>query len=521
MSKVQPIRGAMREPAPEPLPDAMPEVIESAPRAAELFDPADFHEPAIPQDGLDEVAGTLLQQHVDESLRLQMLVYGQRHDVQTGFLNYLAFQESLSAWMRGPGDYEVALVWIEVLNLRREFALWGSRGAEALILRVADALRSAVGPGALVGRYSARCFLVALQAPRFNQMERHRIQAIADALSPMRVLGTRSMVEVAAGVAFWPADTTSPEDLVRFASLAASRAAYVKSPSVLAFRSGMNHHLMRDHQLEVEMHRGLDQNQFRIVYQPKVELSTGRILGAEALIRWNHLEWGAVTPSEFIPIAERSELIQQILEFTLRTALEDARKLTELGTPLPLVAVNISWANMRRDDFIRSLNAIIAENPIGETKLELEVTESVLFDDEALFTTRVRQLKALGIGIAIDDFGTRYTGFNVLKRLPLDSMKIDRCFVTGIHRSREARALCQTIVAMARQLKLRTVAEGVEQMGELQAVAEAGCDAVQGFLIQRPVSVARLAEFIQEWPMRMRSFGLPGAAITPGGGPLR
>lgn len=484
--------------------------------AAELDESRELPDAAPLTHHPDEVAGTL-QQHVDESLRLQMLVYGQRHDVQTGFLNYLAFQESLSAWMRKPGDHEIALVWIEVQNLRREFALWGSRGADALIERVADVLRSAVGPAALVGRYSARCFLVALQAPRFDQMERHRIQAIADALSPARVLGTHTMVEVAAGVAFWPIDTTSPEDLVRFASLAANRAAQVKSPSVLAFRSGMNHHLVRDHRLEVDMHRGLSQNQFQIVYQPKVELASGRILGAEALIRWNHLEWGSVTPSEFIPIAERSELIQQILEFTLRTALQDARQLAASGTPLPIVAVNISWANMRREDFIHSLNEILAENPLGPTRLELEVSESVLFDDEALFATRARQLKALGIGIAIDDFGTRYTGFNVLKRLPLDAMKIDRCFVRGLHRSREGRALCQTIVAMARQLKLCTVAEGVEQMGELEAISEAGCDAAQGFLIQRPVPALQLAEFIQKWPMRTHGLGFFGESAATGG----
>lgn len=462
---------------------------------------------------------TLLEQVLDDKLRRQMLVYGQRHDVQTGFLNYQSFQESLAGLMRGEGATgEVALVWIEVLNLRREFALWGSRGAEALILRVADALRSAVGHGALIGRYSARCFLVALQAPKFNQAERRRIQAIAEALSPMQVLGTRSMVEVAAGVAFWPNDTRSPEDLVRFASLAASRAAYLKSPSVLAFRSGMNHHLMRDHQLEIEMHRGLDQNQFRIVYQPKVELATGRVLGAEALIRWNHLEWGAVTPSEFIPIAERSELIQQILDFTLRTALEDARKLDEAGTPLPLVAVNISWANMRRDDFSRFVRGILAEHPEDSTTLELEVTESVLFDDEELFATRVRQLKAMGVRVAIDDFGTRYTGFNVLKRLPLDSMKIDRCFIRGIHRSQDSRALCQTIIAMARQLKLMTVAEGVEQHGEWDVLRELGCDAAQGFLIQRPVAVAQLTDFLRGWKGRLPSFGFPppeGLKLVP------
>ena len=159
---------------------------------------------------------------------------------------------------------------------------------------------------------------------------------------------------------------------------------------------------------------------------------------------------------------------------------------------------------MRRNDFIRSLRTLLDENPLDGTQVEIEVTESVLFDDEELFAARVRQIKAMGLTIAIDDFGTRYTGFNVLKRLPLDSMKIDRCFIHGVHRTEEARSLCHTIVAMARQLKLRTVAEGVERREELDAVREVGCDAMQGFLIQTPVAADRMADFLRQWPESSR-----------------
>lgn len=454
-----------------------------------------------------------IAEHVlDDKLRRQMLAYGQRHDLQTGLLNYQAFHQALAARMRRHAGREIALVWIEVLNLRREFSLWGSRGVEVMVDRVAEALRGAADPGALVGRFSARCFLVALEAERFDRAERRRIQALADALSPLGVLGTRSMVEVAAGVAFWPLDTTSADDLVRFASLAASRAASLRSPSVLAFRSGMNHNLMREHQLETDMRRGIEEGQFRVVYQPKLELASGQIQGAEALIRWNHPAWGPVAPSEFIPIAERSDLIQKILEFCLRTALTDARRMAKAGLRLPLMAVNVSWANMRRDDFIRSVQGIMEDTGGDETSLELEVTESVLFDDEDLFAARVRQLKGIGATVAIDDFGTRYTGFNVLQRLPLDAMKIDRCFIQGIHHSQDAQALCRTIVAMARQLKLRTIAEGVEERGELEMLKQFGCEAAQGYLIQRPVPADEMAGFLRLWPARTRSYGFVAAS---------
>lgn len=454
-----------------------------------------------------------LEQELDDTLRRQMLAYGQRYDVQTGLLNHQSFRDALAARMRaGSTGREIAVIWIDVLNLRREFSLWGSKGTEALILQVAEALRSAVDSSALLGRFSSRCFLVALESDRFDKAERRRIQAIADALSPMHVLGSPSMVEVAAGVAYWPADTNSPDDLIRFASLAASRAGYLKSPSVLAFRSGMNHHIMRDHVLEVEMHKGLDHDQFIIVYQPKLDLTTGEVLGAEALIRWNHPAWASVMPGEFIPIAERSELIRRIFEFTLRTALKDAREWAQLGMPLPLITANMSWANLRREDFVDSVRAIIEEIPVPSTKLELEVTESVLLDDEELFVERVAALKAIGARIAIDDFGTRYTGFNVLKRLPLDTMKIDRCFIQGIDRSEDMRSLCQTIIAMARQLKLRTVAEGVEEPGELEVLREIGCDAAQGYLLQRPVPAAEMTAFLRTWPERMLGLGFAAPA---------
>jgi len=275
----------------------------------------------------------------------------------------------------------------------------------------------------------------------------------------------------------------------------------------VAFHAGMNSLIMRDHLLEVEMRNGLEQGQFSLVYQPKVDLATGQVLGAEALIRWNHPGWGPVTPTEFIPIAERSDLIHRIFDYSLRAALEQTRRWNGLGLSLPVIAVNASAVNVRRNDFARSVRSILGEIPIAPAQLELEMTESMAFEDEDLFAARVRQLKAIGVCIAIDDFGTRYTGFNVLKRVPLNAMKIDQCFIRGIDRSKDMRALCQTIVAMARQLKLRTVAEGIEERGELEAMRLIGCDAGQGYLFQKPVPAEEFSAFLREWPERMRSFG--------------
>jgi EAL domain-containing protein (putative c-di-GMP-specific phosphodiesterase class I) len=375
-------------------------------------------------------------------------------------------------------------------------------------------LRSVVDADALLGRIGGRSFLVAMEASKHDKAGRKRIQAVVDALTPVRSRGSETRPEVAAGVAFFPVDTESVEDIVRFASLAATRAGHVKSRTVIAFHAGMNSLIVRDHVLEVEMRKALDHGQFTLAYQPKVDLSSGDILGAEALIRWKHPEWGAVTPGEFIPIAERSDLIHRIFDFSLRTALEQMQTWRDMGLYLPVMAVNASAANVRSDDFARSVRTIMGEIPIGTTELELEMTESLAFEDEELFTARMRQLKTIGVRIAIDDFGTRYTGFNVLKQLPLDTMKIDQCFIRGIDRSPGMRSLCETIVAMAHQLKLHTVAEGIEETGELDVMREIGCEAGQGYLFQRPVPGDVFAQFLRDWPERKLGFGFTDGILS-------
>ncbi len=454
----------------------------------------------------------LPERDLDEEIHQLMLRYGQRFDIQTRLMNQQTFQAALAELLRNcPADQEIALIWIDVLNLRREFALSGSRGVGALVVHIADSLRSAVDSDALLGRFGARAFLVAMPASKSDRADRLRIQMTVDALEPMRVLGAEIRPTIAAGVAFYPADTNSDEELVRFASLAASRAGGARNATVMTFDSAMNSLLLRDHQLEVEIRKGLDENQFRVYYQPKVDLITGQVLGAEALTRWNHPEWGPVPLSEVIPVAERSNLIHRIFEFGLRTALWDARRWRDRGSALPFISVNVSPANLRRDDFARLLSDIQTENPVAPTKLELEVTESMLLEDEELFIKRLRQVNATGASIAIDDFGTRYTGFNMLRQLPLSSMKIDQCFIQGIDRSQEMQALCHTIVAMARHLKLQTVAEGIETPGELRVMREIGCEAGQGYLFQRPLPAEEFHQFLTEWPTRKRSCGFTDA----------
>ena len=462
---------------------------------------------AEPAPALAHAAQNLLES-VDNDLRRHIIAYANRRDVQTGLLNFHSFLAELDSVLRTlPAGQEMAVVWFDVLNIRREFALWGLEASEFLVRSVADALRSSVDSSTLLGRFGGRCFVAAIPSAKSHPAARHRLQDLLNVLLELGANGMEATPEVAAGVAFFPADANRGEDLSRYASLASARARYTRSSSVLSFQPGMKKLLMRSHLLETEMGKSLERDEFSMLYQPKIDLKTGHVLGAEALMRWQHPEWGAVPPSEFIPIAERSNLIQRVFDFSLKSALENTRRWIEMGIAPAVISVNVSAANLRRDDFARRVRRLMADFPIEPVELELEVTETLLLDDEELFTARMRQLKTIGVRLAIDDFGTRYTGFNLLKRLPLDAMKIDRCFIRGIHQSSDMHTLCSTIIAMARHMKLRTVAEGIEEPEELDVLQQIGCDAGQGYLFERPITPEAFTAFLREWPHRRATLG--------------
>ena len=232
----------------------------------------------------------------------RVLAYSHRYDFQTGFLNYAPFEQALASLLRLRMDQQYALVWIDVQNLRQEFLLRGAEGDEAMVRRIAESLRGIVGADALLGRFGGSTFLAAIPAAKFNIEDRYRIQAVEDGLRSQVVSAGEARPELAAGVAFCPSDTEILSETIRFAGLAAARAASVRSSAVIPFHSEMNDLVLRGYQMELEMHKGLDEGQFSSVYQPKVDLKTGRVLGVEALTRWRHPQWERSGPMSLFPL---------------------------------------------------------------------------------------------------------------------------------------------------------------------------------------------------------------------------
>ena len=237
----------------------------------------------------------------------------------------------------------------------------------------------------------------------------------------------------------------------------------------------------------------IERDELRLAFQPQVTTSDQRICGFEALLRWHHAEYGDVSPSEFVPIAESAGLMHAIGDWVLHKACEEAALWREDIN----VSINISAAQLTAPDFVARVQS--AASGIASGRVELEVTESVLIDDGDTAVASLRRLRALGFRTALDDFGTGYSALGYLRQFPFDTLKIDRSFVRDLYTDHEAQVLVETIVAMARALGMATVAEGVEDVRQASMLAEHGCDCLQGYLISRPMPAHAVAAFIHDW----------------------
>jgi EAL domain-containing protein (putative c-di-GMP-specific phosphodiesterase class I) len=250
-------------------------------------------------------------------------------------------------------------------------------------------------------------------------------------------------------------------------------------------------------QLEIQLRRAIEEGQLEVFYQPKLELASGRLSSAEALVRWRHPTRGMVPPSEFIGLAEETGLIADIGEFVLRQACRQAREWQRCGL-LPIrVSVNLSVHQLRQGKLVSLVRQVLDETGLMPEYLELELTESQLLDSVEHIISTFQQLRELGVKLAIDDFGTGYSSLSYLKRFPVDYVKIDQAFIRGLNEGTEDAAITRAIIAMAHSLDLKVVAEGVENAEQLSFLRAHDCDEVQGYLISRPVEANAMGEVLR------------------------
>ncbi|MBB3221687.1 sensor domain-containing protein [Pseudoduganella umbonata] len=415
-------------------------------------------------------------------------------DTLTGLPNRTWINRRVSDMLgRNPGA--TTLFFIDLNRFKEVNDSLGHATGDRLLQQVGRRLQSCMRPGDAVARLGGDEFVVAANCKGRDAAAAIAQRLLASMDQPFDADGMEMRVGASIGISQAGADVTSTEELFQKADTAMYKAKALGDGSFQFFEPVMCQEAKRRLQLEAALHRALEQRQFTLHYQPRVDLRSLRTLGVEALLRWQHPEFGSIPPLEFIPLAEERGQIGTIGCWVLNAACHDVKSLNDRYGLALHVSVNVSARQLRSPDLIEQVRAALAESGLPAAALELELTESALIEDLDQSVQVLQGLKALGVRLSIDDFGTGYSSLSYLKRLPIDVLKLDRSFVAENPAGDD---FLRSLVNMAHVLKLSVVAEGIEHRAAMEALRDALCDEGQGYLFARPMPLAALETFLTQ-----------------------
>jgi diguanylate cyclase (GGDEF)-like protein/PAS domain S-box-containing protein len=392
----------------------------------------------------------------------------------------------------------LALIFLDLDHFKNVNDTLGHRIGDELLMEVAHRMRSVVREEDMVSRQGGDEFVVVLPgtaAAAAAAVAEKLLEAIA---RHYQIEQYELVVTPSIGISLYPDHGEDFDALFKCADIAMYRAKRDGRNTYRFFTAEMQAHSARSLQLESALRRALERDEFRLNYQPQIALDDGRIIGAEALLRWHHPEWGMVSPAEFIPIAEDSGQILKIGEWVLRTAAAQMKLWIDSGLGPMVMAVNISALQFRDSRLPELLGRVLEEACLPPEYLELELTEGVAMGDPLGTIAIMENLHQRGIHMSIDDFGTGYSSLNYLKRFQIYKLKIDQSFVHNITEDPEDRAIVRAIIGLARSLNMQTIAEGVESADQLAFLREQGCDGVQGYYFSRPLTADMFEEYVRQ-----------------------
>jgi diguanylate cyclase (GGDEF)-like protein/PAS domain S-box-containing protein len=420
--------------------------------------------------------------------------YLAEYDSLTGLANRYTLEARLASMIAAAEATaaEVALLIVGLDGFQHINDLLGHANGDLVLRAVSNRLTSEFGGTGVIARLSGDEFAVAMSSADTSESIDHLVKRVATSFDRPVVTGSRShRVKVSIGAAVFPASGSHADELLSNAHLALRRAKATRRGGYVLFETGIRQEIETRLTLEAELALAAERGEFELFYQPQVNLADGKLIGAEALIRWHHPVRGLVSPGEFMPVVNTSSISERIAVWVLETACRQARIWEEAGHAVR-VGVNLSPSQLHSGDLARSVANVLTATGLTPSLLELEVTEDILLLDEKRVLAIFRRIQELGVRIVFDDFGTGYASLSYLKKFPLDGLKIDRSFVFNLLSDPDDAAIVSSTVVLSKQLGLSVIAEGIENRATADLLATMGCEEGQGYFFARPLPVAEI-----------------------------
>lgn len=430
----------------------------------------------------------------------EQLEYQANYDALTGLANRNLLADRLKQTLiqAGRSGKAAAVLLLDLDRFKIINDTLGHGHGDELLKTMADRLARCMRTADTVARLGGDEFVIVMldiaRAEDVAQVAKKIIHAVS---RPLTVAGQEMVVTASIGISLYPKDGEHEENLLKNADVAMYRVKEQGRNNFQFYAEEMNARAMERLTLETGLRAGLERGEFVLHYQPKVNLTSGQVVGAEALLRWLHPELGMISPAEFIPIAEETGVILPLGEWVLRAVCVQAKAWQEAGLPAITVAGNLSARQFRQENLVAVVRRALDQAGLESRYLELELTESMVMEDPEKASGVLRQLKSIGVKLSLDDFGTGYSSLSYLTRFPIDCLKIDRSFVRDIPINSDDTAIAMTVIAMAHSLKLRVTAEGVETADQLEFLRAQGCGEMQGYYFSRPLPAEEFAELLR------------------------